>query len=134
MYEILCLVASQHLLVLTRFWCPSIEKCRSCSKFSISLTQRYRTKLRAIAPKTNNFMTIILQFKTFIYNRNSKIIYYFYLYEDSTPPVGGGEVISLRGNFLNIVTFRTNASKYAKLMVELHVCDNYANFIAFFQF
>ena len=43
----------------------------------ISLTQWYRTKLRAAVPNTNYFKPIILTFKTFIYISNGKIIYNF---------------------------------------------------------
>ena len=65
---------------------------RYCSKFSISLTQRYRTNLRAIVPNTDYFKLIILNSEhLFIIAmlRSNKI---FVLVGGYTPPVEGGEV------------------------------------------
>ena len=56
----------------------------------ISLTVWYRTKLHAIVPNMNYFKPIILKFKIFIYNSESKIIYNFCMYEGNAPPIGGG--------------------------------------------
>ena len=63
--------------MLIRFWCILLKKFRCCTKFLISYTQWYTTKLRAIVPNMNSFMAIILKFKRFIYNSNSKIIIIF---------------------------------------------------------
>ena len=117
--------------MLTRFWCISLRKFRCFSKFFISLTQWYRTKLRAIVPNRNYFKPIILKFETFIYNSGSKIIYNFCTYGGNTPPRRG------RSNppgekFFNAGIFRKNASKYAKLMVERYVCDNLNQIYRFF--
>ena len=59
--------------MVVRSWCLS-HKGFFCSKFLISVTQRYRTKWRAMVPNTNYFKPIILELQTFIYNCNSKII------------------------------------------------------------
>ena len=39
------------------------------------------------------------------------------------PPVGGNTLLGEGGGFFNIVIYRKIASKYAKLTVELHVCE-----------
>ena len=57
-------------------------------QFSITLTQWYRTKLRAMIPNANYINPIILKFKTFIYKRNCKIIYNFIICGCNTPPKG----------------------------------------------
>ena len=54
----------------------------------IALTQWYITKLLAVVPNTNNFKSIILKFKTLIYDSDCKIIYNFCIHGDNTPPVG----------------------------------------------
>ena len=82
-------VARLRNLELIRFWCISLKKFRCYLSFLISLTQWYRTKLRAIVPNRNYFKPIILKFKTFIYNSGSKIIYNCCIYGGNTPPVGG---------------------------------------------
>ena len=70
-------VTSWYNLVLIKFWCILFKKFWCCSKFMISLTQWYMTKMRAVVPNTNNFQPIILKYKTFISNKNSKIIQHF---------------------------------------------------------
>ena len=72
-----------------RSWCISPKKLRCCSKFLISLTQGSRTKLRATVPNTNYFKPIILKFKKFNYNSNTKIICNFCMYGGRTSTVGG---------------------------------------------
>ena len=72
----------------------------------------------------NHFKTIILKFKTFIYNSDSKIIYNFCMYGGNTLPVGE-EVIPSGEKFFTDGIFRKNTSKYAKLMVEAYISDNY---------
>ena len=63
--ETLYSVAPLYNLALFRFWCISLKKF-CCSKFLISLTQWYRTKLCAIVHNTIYFKLVILKFKTFI--------------------------------------------------------------------
>ena len=46
---------------------------------------KYRTKLRAIVSNTNYFKPIILKFKMYIYNSNSKITYSFCIHGGNTP-------------------------------------------------
>ena len=72
LYEILYLVASQHKLILIRFWCASVKRF-CCLKFSISLIQWHSAKLCAIALITDNLRPNTLKFKIFIYNNSSKI-------------------------------------------------------------
>ena len=72
-------------LELIRFWCISLKKFRGYSNFLISLTQWYRTKLRAIVPNRNYFKPIISKFKTIIYNSYSKIIHNFCMHAGNTP-------------------------------------------------
>ena len=67
-----------------------------------SLTQWYRTKLRAIVSNTNYFKPIIFKFKKFIFNSNSKIVYNFCIYGGNTPFVEG-EVTPRGRNFLPLV-------------------------------
>ena len=59
------------------------------------------------------FKPIILKFKTFIHNSNSKIAYNFCTC-GGNGPLGEGEVTP-RGKFFNIVIFRKNTSNYAKI-------------------
>ena len=75
LHETLYLVASQHKLVLIRR--TSLKSFRCFLKFSISLTQRYRTKLDTIVPDMVYFKLIILKFKVFIYNSSTNIMYNF---------------------------------------------------------
>ena len=66
------------------------------SKILISSTQWYRTKLRKIVPNTNYLKPIILEFKTLIYDTNSKILYNLCIYRGNIPIGGnkspGGEI------------------------------------------
>ena len=87
-------------LVLIVFKCISLKRFHCCSKFSISVTQRYKTKLHAIVPNADYFKPIILKFKTFIYNSDSKFMYNLLLpYRWGgipTPlPPGGGDFLTL---------------------------------------
>ena len=59
--------------------------------FLISLTRWNRTKLRAIIPNTNYFKPIILRFKIFVYNRNSKTMYNFCICRGNISLVGGSK-------------------------------------------
>ena len=98
--------------MLIRFWCILLKKFRFCSKILISLTKWYGTELRAIV---SNCTPIILKFKTFIYNSNSKIIYNNWMYGGKYPPGAG---------IFTVVFFWKNTSNYAKLIVEPYICDN----------
>ena len=60
--------------------------CR-CSKFSMFLTQGYRTKLRTIVLNADYFKPMILKFKTFILDRIIKVIYIFCMCGDNAFPV-----------------------------------------------
>ena len=73
-------------------------------KFSISITQQYRTKLRAIALNADCFKRLILNFKTFIYNNVSKIIHNFFMYGGNTVS-RREEVDPLGKKFVNIGIF-----------------------------
>ena len=120
--------------VLIRFQCISLKKFRCCPKYFISLTQRKRTKLRAIAPDTSYFKPVILKFKTLISNSSSKIIhsfcihrvylYTYILYTYSSP--GEGE------KFFTVGIFRKDTFKYAKVMVEPYICGNLNQIYRFF--
>ena len=66
------------------------------------------TKLRAIVPNRNYYKPIILKFKIFIYNNNSKIMYNFCIYGGNTPPVGG-EVTPRGRIFLTLVFLERTA-------------------------
>ena len=72
--------------------------------------------MRATIRNTNYFKPIILKFKIFIYNSNSKIIYNF-VYVGAILAAIRGVEYSLRKNFFNFGIFRKNALKYAKQMV-----------------
>ena len=115
------------------FWCISLKKFRCCSKFLISLTQRYKTKLRAVVLNTNYFTPIILKSETFIYNRDKKILHNFCMYGCNTRPVGG-EVTPSEEKFFTVGIFRKSISKYSKLKIELHICDNLNQIYPFFSF
>ena len=71
----------------------------------------------------NYFKPIILKFKIFIYNRNSKIMHNFAYVRAIFPPVagGGGEYPLSGEKFFLIGMIRKSIWKYAKLMVELYV-------------
>ena len=89
--ETLFSVAPLHNLVLIRFWCISLKKF-CCSKFLISLTQCYRTKLHATVPNMIYFKLIIFKFKILII---AIVRYYnFCMYCSNNPPVGEGVVTS----------------------------------------
>ena len=85
-----------------------------------SVTQQCRKKLRPSASKADYFNSIILKFKTFIYNSTSKIRHIFCLWSQYSP-VGRWECPHLGKRFFNIGIFRKNVSKDAKLLVELYV-------------
>ena len=72
--------------MLIRFWCISLKKFYS--KFWISLAQQYRAKLHAIVLNVDYFRSIILKFKTFIYNSSSKIIDNFCMCGSNTVSLG----------------------------------------------
>ena len=92
------------------------------SSIFIYLTQWYRTKLRAVVPNTNNFKSIILKFKTLIYDSDCKIIYNFCIHGDNTSFVG--EKVTPGVEFFYRWYFQNAHLKYAKRMVELYICDN----------
>ena len=85
--------------ICLQFCYISLKRFRSYSKFTISFTRRYRTKLCAIVSNTDYFKPIILKFKTFIY----KIIYNFCTCEGNIPPSQGGSTCPLGGR--NVITF-----------------------------
>ena len=58
--------------MLIKFSHASLKKFYCCSKFPNSLTQRCNTKLSAAVSNEEYFESIILKFKTLIYNSNSK--------------------------------------------------------------
>ena len=93
-------------------------------KFLISLTQWYGSKCHAIVPNTDYFKPIILKFKIFIYNSNSKVIYNLCLCGGNILFVREGEVFPTEKEIFNTGIFRKNTSKYAKLMAELHACGS----------
>ena len=90
LHENLNLVLSSCKLELIRFRCISLKKFRCCSKFMISITQWYRTKLCKNVPNLNYFKPIILKFVTFLYNSSSKITCNFCIYRGNILPVKGG--------------------------------------------
>ena len=69
--------------------------------FDFFNTVGYRTKLCANVPKINYFAPIILKFKKFIYNSNTKIIHKFYIDGAILPPVVG-EVTSQGRNIFTV--------------------------------
>ena len=120
---------------MIRFWCKSLKKFRCYLKFLISLTQWYRTKLCAIVPNRNYFKPIILKFKTFIYNSDSKIIYNFSTYGVNTLPEWVEVTSPPSGKkYFTVGIFRKNTSKYAKLMAEPYICDDLNHKYRFFFF
>ena len=86
--------------------CISLKTFRCCSKFFISLTQCYRTKLGAISPN-EIFLPNILKFKTFIYNSNSKFIYNFCIHGTIIPRRGRSNPSPRRRHFLPLVVLET---------------------------
>ena len=74
------------------FWCISLKNFRWCSKFLISLTQWYRTKLSVIVPNTNYFKPIILKYKTFIYVSNNETVHNFCIYGNNVQNTFPGEI------------------------------------------
>ena len=71
-----------------------------------------QTKLLAIVPNMNCFKTVILKFKTFIYNSNGKIKHNFCMYGGNAPPVGGE--VTPRKEFFTIGIFRNQNIKMRK--------------------
>ena len=105
------------------------------SKFPISLTHRYRTKLLAIVPNADYFKPTILKFKKFIYNSNSKIMHNFCVYGGNALPVGRSTyLLHPEKKFFNIDISWKNVSNYGKLMVEQYVCDDLNQTYRFFSF
>ena len=84
-------------------------------------------------------LTIILKFKTFIYNTKRKIICYFCTHDGYTPPIRG-EVTRLEKKHFTNGIFIKNILKYAKLMVKWllmvkpYICDNLNEIYRFVYF
>ena len=121
--EILYLVASKHKMVLSRFWFIFLYKFRCCTKFSISLTQWYRTKLHEIIPDTDSLKLIILKLKAFTYNSIRNVIFNFCLC-GACPLHRSLDVNSSGDKFFYISSLIKSASKCTKRIFEWYVCDN----------
>ena len=120
--------------MLIKFWCTSLKKSRCSSKCVISLTQRYRTKMHGILLNKNKFKPILLKFKIFNSNSNSKIMLNFCTSRGNTSTVGWGGETPTWENFTTVIILKKNTSKYAKLMVESHVCDKLNRIYRFSSF
>ena len=127
--ESLYSIARLDNLVLIRLWSISLKKFRCCSKFLFSLTQGYRTKLRAIVPNVNYFKPIILKFKTTAIVRS----YIIFVYIRAILFSRGGKYPP-RMKFFTVGSFKNNISKYAKLTVKPYICDKSTPLIDFFLF
>ena len=88
--------------------------------------------MRTIVPNRNYFKPIILKFKTFIYNSDSKTIYNFCTYGGNSLSIG--EVTPPGETFFTVSIFRKDASKYAKLKVEPYICGNLKQIYQIFFF
>ena len=118
--------------MLTRFWCMSFKKFRCCSKFLISLTHWYvGQNCVQLYLKRYILSLSFLNKKKYFYS-NSKIIYNFCVYRGNTPPVEV-EKMPPGEKFFILGIFWKNTSKYAKLIVEPHICNNLNQIYRFFH-
>ena len=100
LHKTLYWAAFKNKVVLIRFCCIPLKIFLFFfSKILTSLTQRYRTKLLAILLNKNYFKPIILKFKSFIYNVNSKSMYIYILYVRRQNSTVGEESNFLQGEF-----------------------------------